>query len=646
MACQICAADHSADVPCSTIVKNRNSGTQLLAPGAEAAPAPEVTEGPDPLIGTSLGSFKIVRRIGIGGMGIVYLGEQTVIGSKVAVKILHPHLASNASLVQRFYAEARAVNLIGHENIVNIFDMNVVPPSQYYLIMEYLEGKPLTSLTKGPLEAAVAVPLLTQVCDALQAAHGRGVIHRDLKPENIFLVKRGKTEHFVKILDFGIAKLFATDTGETTSAGVIVGTPEFMAPEQCNGEAVDGRADLYALGVISYLLATGRLPFVGGGLTGLLLAHREKIPKAPIEVNPRVSQAWSNVIMRALAKRAEDRFHDAAEMRDALEASLQATRSRSMTPTPPPVPPPATAITPQPVHSRHLAAFDAVVTSATGAPLGRFQCADISRGGMFLCADSNLPALFARVKVSMVTPQGPLECQAEVVRHVTPDQAKAWNMAPGFGVQFWDMAPGVKDAIARLVSGLPTAKVAAVSQAHDDDATAAPLLAHYAKRINGDHYVVLGLTQDAEPSDVRVRARAARRELEALKEHKLSPGQLSQVEATLAKVTEALDTIGDLHKRVAYDGNRGNFRGIARCIAAGITVTELDQVRQTMLAAHRGADAKAQIQFATGNAFEAKGMLPLALEAYETALTADPLNIRFQQRYWGLKRRSPPVTRG
>ena len=219
------------------------------------------SSAPDPLLGTTVGSFRLVRRIGHGGMGSVYLGEQALIGSKVAVKVLHEHLASDASLVQRFYAEARAVNLIGHPNIVNIFDMNVVPPRRYYLIMEYLEGEPLSAAPPGPMAPEHAIPILIQVCQARQAAHARGVVHRDLKPENIFLCRRDGPP-FVKILDFGIAKLFGSEMqlGQT-HAGWIVGTPEYMAPEQGSGEGLDGRADLYALGIIAYRLATGRLPF-------------------------------------------------------------------------------------------------------------------------------------------------------------------------------------------------------------------------------------------------------------------------------------------------------------------------------------------------------------------------------------------------
>ncbi|MFZ5443681.1 MAG: serine/threonine-protein kinase, partial [Myxococcota bacterium] len=237
------------------------------------------TQTGDGIVGTTLGSFRITKVIGRGGMGTVYLGEHTVIGSRVAIKVLQEKLAADEGLVARFYAEARAVNLIGHENIVNIFDMNVVPPNRYYLVMEYLEGKPLNYLMTQPVPAAISIPILVQVCDALQAAHDAGIVHRDLKPENIFLIKRGRTENFVKVLDFGLAKLLDPERSSTnTAVGLIVGTPEFMSPEQANSAPVDGRSDVYSLGCISWLLATGRLPFPQRGLTDLLVAHRSQNP--------------------------------------------------------------------------------------------------------------------------------------------------------------------------------------------------------------------------------------------------------------------------------------------------------------------------------------------------------------------------------
>jgi serine/threonine protein kinase len=604
----------------------------------------------DPLIGTTIGSFKIVRRLGKGGMGTVYQGEQTVIGSKVAVKVLHSHLASNHGLVQRFYAEARAVNLIGHENIVSIFDMNVVPPSRYYLIMEYLEGKPLTALLKGPVTANVAIPILTQVCDALQAAHSHGVVHRDLKPENIFLIRRGRNEHFVKILDFGIAKLYQQDEGREvseTAAGMLVGTPEYMSPEQCTGAQVDGRADVYALGIISYLLATGRLPFSGGGLTSLLLAHRELVPPTPHDVNPKVPVPWSSCIMRALAKRPQDRFQDAGEMREALERALESTKPRvsaaavrAVIPTPDPAPQVEMLRTPQPADSRHSASFMATVSLSSGQEMARLRCVDVSRGGVFLCAEGPLPPVFSRVKLALELDGTALSCEAEVVRHVSPEQARAWNMSPGFGVQFVDTAPTFREALARAMQGLPTQKASPAARSTDDDAAAEPLLDYYRKRMNGDHYVVLSMAPDSEIADLRARARDARRDLESLRLRRLSPRQEGQVLTALERLNAATEVLGTAQRRAEYDAHRGNFKGVARCISAGLTVSDLESLRGAYLSSHRGSDSRAQIHFSTGQAWETKEGHDEALAEYERALALDPLNLRFHQRYWALKRKA------
>ncbi len=649
MNCSICLNEHAPGVACT--------GTLVRTPGPPPPAEPALPFDPDEaLIGTSVGSFKIVRKLGRGGMGTVFLGEHAIIGSKVAVKILHPHLASNPQLVSRFYAEARAVNLIGHENIVNIFDMSVIPPpggdgpGRYYLIMEYLEGKPLTSLAKGPLDAKIALPILIQVCDALLAAHSHGVVHRDLKPENIFLVKRAKAENTVKILDFGIAKLFGAHApGEQTGAGMIVGTPEYMAPEQTTGEAVDGRADLYSLGIISYLLATGRLPFTTGGLTGILLAHRDTVPPAPHELNPRVSQAWSQAIVRCIAKKPEDRFRDANELREALERAVTAPAVAPMERTPVPPPPaiapvvapstPALMPTPKPVDSRHVAPFHGKVSSLSGQELSRLPCADLSRGGVFLCTEGALPALFSRVKVALLLPQRELSLLAEVVRHVTSEQAKAWGMSPGFGVQFVEVPAATKDDLARVVAGLPLAAPAAQGRGETDDPSAEPLLSHYRKRINGDHYVVLALGTETEFSDIRARGREAIRDLEALKAKKLSVSQSAQLSAATSRVQQALEVLGNPVSRVEFDANRGNYQGVARCISAGITVTDLEGIRRRFLQAHPSNESRALIHFTTGGAYESKGPTSSALEEYEKALLLDPLNLRYQQRYWGLKKK-------
>ncbi len=598
------------------------------------------TSAPDPLLGTTVGSFRLVRRIGHGGMGSVYLGEQTLIGSKVAVKVLHEHLASDASLVQRFYSEARAVNLIGHPNIVNIFDMNVVPPRRYYLIMEYLEGEPLSAAPPGPMAPERALPILIQVCQALQAAHARGVVHRDLKPENIFLCRRDGPP-FVKILDFGIAKLFGGEMQEgQTHAGWIVGTPEYMAPEQGAAEALDGRADLYALGVIAYRLATGRLPFTGGGVTGILLAHRDTPPIPPQELNPRVSQAWSDAILGALAKRREDRFPDADALRAALERALTRTAAssgpvtaRSGVPEEPaprvPTPhvthaPAPSSPAPTPVTFRGTLIID-------GAPQA-VDLRDLSRAGIYACVPEPLPALFTRVQVSLEHPPGALT-RAEVVRQVPELQARAWGFAAGVALQFLEPAPPFKEAVSRRLKGL-----APLTPKGAGDPDVERVLAR-ARTAPTDPYARLGLAIDAEFDDIRSRWRELRNELEGLQGRGANPGQQDEARRLLAKLNESVERIATPTRRAEIDAEAGNFRGVARCISAGLTVTVLEQHRARFLAGHPGAEARAQIQAASARGFESSGQRGQALEAYERALELDPLNLGLQQRFWGLRQR-------
>ena len=599
------------------------------------------TSAPDPLLGTTVGSFRLVRRIGHGGMGSVYLGEQTLIGSKVAVKVLHEHLASDASLVQRFYAEARAVNLIGHPNIVNIFDMNVVPPRRYYLIMEYLEGEPLSAAPPGPMAPERALPILIQVCQALQAAHARGVVHRDLKPENIFLCRRDGPP-FVKILDFGIAKLFGGEMQEgQTHAGWIVGTPEYMAPEQGAGETLDGRADLYALGVIAYRLATGRLPFSGGGVTGILLAHRDTPPVPPRELNPRVSPAWSDAILAALAKRREDRFADADAFRAALERALTRTAASSSPVTAQAGPPSAepaprvptphvthapapSSATPTPVTFRGTLIIDGAARAV--------DLRDLSRAGIYACVPEPLPALFTRVQVSLEHPPGALT-RAEVVRQVPEVQARAWGFAAGVALQFLEPAPPFKEAVSRRLKGL-----APLTPKGAGDPDVERVLAR-ARTAPTDPYTRLGLGKDAEFDDIRSRWRELRNELEGLQARGANPSQQDEGRRLLTKLNESIERIATAARRVDVDAEAGNYRGVARCISAGLTVTLLEQHRSRYLAAHPGAEARAQVQAAAARGFESSGQRSQALEAYERALELDPLNLGLQQRFWALRQR-------
>ncbi|ADO70775.1 serine/threonine protein kinase [Stigmatella aurantiaca] len=646
----------------------RSEKTAMLsnpAPGVGERPsAAPPAEAVDPLIGKVIGSFQILRKLGGGGMGTVYLGQHTIIGSKVAVKFLHDHFASNEVLVQRFLAEAKAVNLIGHENIVNIFDLNVLPPRRHYLVMEYLEGSPLSSLTGSPADPSVVIPILTQVCDALQAAHAHGVVHRDLKPENVMLVRHDRTPHFVKVLDFGIAKLFDAEKKGQTLVGTLIGTPGYMAPEQWTGPAVDGRTDLYALGIIAYELLTGRMPFPKGPLGTLLHSHLKVIPPTPRAVNPGVPEVLSQLIMRTLAKRPEDRFQTANELRAALEQALPseaAAPRSSTTPVPQaiPEPPPAVALQPTMLTPWNIPALPATVDVMArvvlqpGAEPSRVRCTDLSRNGVFLCTSDPLPALRSRLSLTLELREQPLTCTGEVVHHVPPAQASAWGTRAGFAVQFLNLPTEARELLARSLQGhtAPSPRNPSSKAPLVDDAEAGTVLATLAKPPQTDPYALLSLPLDAPFDDIRQHARNTLRTLEALATRPLSARQTKELNEVRARVEKAGDLLGHPRQRIEHDAWRGNFAGVARCISSGLTASEIEALRTRFLQAHPGAEARERIHATTASAWESQGNLSLALAEYEKALAAVPLSLSLQQRYWSLKQRGlkatpPPAGKG
>ncbi len=256
-------------------------------------------------------------------MGVVYLAEHPVIGKKVALKAIHPELSRNAEVVSRFVTEAKSVNQIGHEHIVDIADFGTTPGGEFYFIMEYLQGEALSDRLKreGRLEATRAMVIGAQIADALDASHEHHIIHRDLKPENIFLVNRGGSKDFVKVLDFGLAKLTQTEEKVThkTRAGSVMGTPYYMAPEQCEGKTeIDHRADIYSLGVLLFEMLTGKVPFGGDGYGEIIVKHITMPPPSVRSLVPELSPEMDLILFRALAKDRTQRFQTMAELRDAL----------------------------------------------------------------------------------------------------------------------------------------------------------------------------------------------------------------------------------------------------------------------------------------------------------------------------------------
>ena len=238
--------------------------------------SPRLPAAGEPIeIGSALGNYELVDLLGKGAMGRVFRARHVLLGREVAIKVLNPDLAARPDIVDRFFREARVVNDIDHEHIVEVTDF-VESPGLAYLVMELLDGQSLRDLVKQkgrkypPLRRTLGI--MAQVCEALEAAHAKGVVHRDLKPDNVFVTQLGRA----KLLDFGIAKLKPelSLVGTATRTGALVGTPQYMSPEQAmgrRGSELDGRADLYSLGVVLYEMVTGRLPFESDTAMGIIL---------------------------------------------------------------------------------------------------------------------------------------------------------------------------------------------------------------------------------------------------------------------------------------------------------------------------------------------------------------------------------------
>jgi serine/threonine-protein kinase len=299
----------------------------------------------DPLIGTVLaGRYVVKRRIGEGGMGLVYEGVHRDIDKRIAIKVLRDDLSKRPEVVARFRQEAKSASRIGHENIVDISDFGETPSGASYFIMEFLEGEDLANVLgrQAKVDANRACSIVLQCCRALSATHAKGIVHRDIKPENIFLTRRDGVDDFVKIVDFGIAKMSDIETEgapgrKLTKTGMIFGTPEYMSPEQAAGKELDHRVDIYALGIILYECLAGRVPFIGDTFMGVLTQHLFADLPPIKEINPdaEVSPQLELVIRKALAKDPGDRYQDTEELAEAIRCALDGRLSPATARTPP-----------------------------------------------------------------------------------------------------------------------------------------------------------------------------------------------------------------------------------------------------------------------------------------------------------------------
>jgi predicted Ser/Thr protein kinase len=276
------------------------------------------------------GRYRIEELIGEGGMGLVYRAMHMALNKPVAIKVLQREASQDEEVLARFTREAQSASSIGNQHIVDVSDFGVLEDGAVYFTMEYLEGEDLIEAIDSAqrMSSARAIHIAKQVCRALSAAHGVGIVHRDLKPENVFLIRQGEDPDFVKILDFGIAKV-ADGQHRLTRAGEVFGTPHYMSPEQCQGQDVDARTDIYALGVLLYEMVTGDVPHDADTMMGILTKQLYEDPVPPSIKCAQVPAALEQVIMRCLFKDPGQRYPSMAELLADLERVEQGAEVRA-----------------------------------------------------------------------------------------------------------------------------------------------------------------------------------------------------------------------------------------------------------------------------------------------------------------------------
>jgi serine/threonine protein kinase len=311
--------------------KAEYSDDQAICP-IDESPLLEQGAGPeqpaDPLIGRTIADkYRVERLLGRGGMGAVYEGRHLLLDRSVAIKVLHQNMSADEKAASRFIREAKASAKIEHPNAVTIHDFGVLKDGSAYLVMEFIRGRSLRQILmqKKNLDTRQAADWIIQVCNVLEAAHQQGIIHRDLKPENVMLKESADGSLLVKVVDFGLAKLVTGEGGSGTNLtqpGEVLGTPHYMAPEYYEGEEVDKRADIYAIGVILYEMLSGDAPF-GGTVQSIIGGHLFKEPAPLFKANPSVDMKLNDVVQEALKKKRDERIGSASEFAQKLKAALK-----------------------------------------------------------------------------------------------------------------------------------------------------------------------------------------------------------------------------------------------------------------------------------------------------------------------------------
>ncbi len=351
MKCPTCNSDMEAGAKFCGVCGNHLPDTPIPGLGAPAAGAPVMAAPSDPYIGQLLNNrFQVESKLGEGGFGAVYKGTQKVTNRSVALKLLHPEMTRDENLVARFRREGLVLCNLKDAHTITTYDFDQTQDGTLYIAMELLEGRSLHDVfhSDAPVDWERMLTIMSQMCSSLAEAHEQGIVHRDLKPENVHLEKRSGNPEFVKILDFGIAKVMHGDAGglgggspQLTATGQTLGTLEYMSPEQLMGKQLDGRSDVYAMGVVAFELMTGRLPFPDAkGPAGLITAQLRKTPPAPSTANPKgsIPREVDQLIAKMLEKDKKNRHENMTELRAAIDNILALHKSGELGRTQTPVP--------------------------------------------------------------------------------------------------------------------------------------------------------------------------------------------------------------------------------------------------------------------------------------------------------------------
>jgi len=369
----------------------------------------------DPLIGSTIdGRYTIEALLGQGGMGSVYAARHAIIDKRCAMKVLRmDHAAADPTAAQRFLIEAKAASKIGHQNIVDITDFGVLPEGQVYFVMEHLDGPTLGKVVhdNGHLQPARAITITVQIARGLSAAHDKDIIHRDLKPENIFVLEREGQSDLVKIVDFGIAR-DVRSSKRLTQVGMVLGTPEYMSPEQATGQPSDHRVDMYALGCILYEMLTGDVPFKGETPTRTLTMQVFDAPQPPSKRRPdlTIPASLEAVVMRMLQKKPQDRFTDLRELMQVLDRVDGEMRGRESS---------------QPIVLSQLASPSAVAAARREPPSQPFRVPRKNRTPVIVAVSAVAGVVIFGIALALNRPpKKPLPSVAAQTDQTKPDKPK------------------------------------------------------------------------------------------------------------------------------------------------------------------------------------------------------------------------------